>query len=210
MLSKIESIIRECDDLDYEDVLVNYNVYKNPSFVYLKGIGKFKVNNQIIDLESLDSELILSSNHIKVLEVVSLNCKEVITVENLDTFYMYSKKERCVIYLGGFHNEIRKILLCKLYDFNNSLHFYHSGDIDAGGFYILRHLIYDTKINFKTKLMDVATLEKYKDKCIRLTDLDKKKLELLKNDNLIRIYKDVIDYMLVNDVKLEQENIVYD
>lgn len=210
ILSKIESIIRECDGIDLDDVLVKYNVYKNPSFVYLKGIGRFKVNNQIIDLVDLDSELILSSNHIRNLEVLSLDCKEIVTVENLTSFYEYPSNNRCVIYLGGFHNEIRKKLLISIYNFKPSLIFYHSGDIDAGGFYILRHLMIDTQINFVAKMMDVNTLCNYENDCIKLSERDRERLGFLRNDNIMSSYFDVIDYMLAKNIKLEQENIEYD
>jgi len=36
--------------------------------------------------------------------------------------------------------------------------------------------------------MNIVTLEKYKDKCKSLTGLVRKRLEILKNDNLIKVY----------------------
>lgn len=210
LLSKLERILHEYFDSNEKEILSRFNVFRNPTFLYIKGMGKFKINNQIIDLKDLKSELILSSNHVDNLQVVSLGCTEVITVENLTTFYDYPSFNRCIIYLGGFHNKIRKKLLCKLYEFNRSIPFYHFGDIDAGGFYILNHLIEDTKIPFKTMYMDVNTLKKYSNETIPLTKEDQKRLkQLLQNKNL-NIYKDVFMYMLEHNIKLEQENIIYD
>ncbi len=212
MESKIISIIKLFGgfELDSEEnILENFNIYKNPSFVILKGVGKFKINNQFIDLKLLGSELLLSGNQIEMVEVNGLDCKEVITVENLTSFYDYPETDRCVIYLGGFHNRIRKKLLCKMYEFDKNISFYHSGDIDAGGFYILNHLIEDTDIPFKGRNMDVLTLEEYSDFTVTLTDKEKERISKLRNIGNLCEYKEVFDYMLKKGVKLEQENIKY-
>ncbi len=209
IVSKIEGIINEYYDSDEEEPLLRYNVYKNPTFVYLRGVGRFKINEQVVDLERLNSELILSSHHIEKLEVLDLNCEEIVTIENLTTFYEYPIKNRCVIYLGGFHNEIRRKLLCKLYDFNKKIRYYHSGDIDAGGFYILNHLIEDTKIPFEARNMDIDTLIEYSNYTIGLTDRDKKRIKKLLLNERLKNYYDVLNYMLDNNVKIEQENINY-
>lgn len=209
ILSKIEKIIKECTNLDTEDIISNYNVYKNPTFIYLKGSITIKINNQIIDLNKLSHELILSSNHLKDLELINLSVDNIITVENLTTFYDYPINNNLIIYLGGYHNEIRKNFLLKLFNFNKNLNFYHSGDIDAGGFYILNHLIKDTNINFIAKYMDINTLIKYKDHTKELTKEDIKRLTSLKEQPIMNKYLDVIEYMLKYNVKLEQENINY-
>ena len=209
ILSKIEKIIKECTNIDTEDILSNYNVYKNPTFIYLKGSITIKINNQIIDLNKLSHELILSSNHLKDLELINLSVDNIITVENLTTFYDYPINNNLIIYLGGYHNEIRKNFLLKLFNFNKDLNFYHSGDIDAGGFYILNHLIKDTNINFIAKYMDINTLIKYKDYTKELTKEDIKRLTSLKEQPIMNKYLDVIEYMLKYNVKLEQENINY-
>ena len=208
--SKICSIIKECTDYEEEDCLPHYNVYKNPNFVYIKGNAIFKINKQIINLQDLQTELVLSSNQILNLEVISLSCREIITVENLDSFYNYPSKDRCILYLGGFHNEIRKVLLLKLYNFNSQIPFFHSGDIDVGGFYILNHLIESTNINFNTKKMDIETLIKYKNYAIKLTSYDKVRLQKLKENKNMQKYQSIFNYMEKENIKLEQENIDYE
>ena len=199
--TKIEKIIIECTNNQNEDILSNYNVYKNPTFIYLKGNITLKINKQIIDLNKLSNELILSSNHLRDLEILNLSVNNVITVENLTTFYDYPINDNLIIYLGGYHNEIR--------NFNNQLNFYHSGDIDAGGFYILNHLINNTGIKFIAKDMNIETLLKYKNYTKELTKEDIKRLTSLKQQENMYSYLDVIEYMITNKVKLEQENINY-
>lgn len=210
--SKIVKIIKECLNLidnNDEDILMRFNVIKNPTFIYIKGKGKFKINDCVIDLEKLESELILSSNHLNILEILSLNTKKVITIENLTSFYDYKETNSLVIYLGGFHNQIRKEFLLKVKEFKKDLEFYHLGDIDAGGFYILNHLITDTGINFRTSKMDILTLNLYKDSCNQLTKEDRKRLNDLKSIETLKDYYEVFAYMLDNNIKLEQENINY-
>lgn len=210
--AKIIKIIKEIlniSDLDNDSILLKFNIVKNPTFIYIKGKGKFRINTVEIDLEKLDSELILSSNHLKKLEILSLNVEKIITIENLTTFYDYKDLSSLIIYLGGFHNQIRKEFLLKLKKYKNNLKFYHLGDIDAGGFYILNHLINDTGIKFQTIRMDIATLKQYKNYGDTLTIEDKKRLNDLKNIANLKDYQEVINYMLEENIKLEQENIDY-
>ena len=80
----------------------------------------------------------------------------------------------------------------------------HFGDIDAGGLWIHNHLCKITGINFGLFCMSEKELEDpvYK-KCLRkLSENDITRMQELKD---IPDYKDVVDYMLKNKVKLEQE-----
>ena len=52
--------------------------------------------------------------------------------------------------------------------------------------------------------MDIETLVTYYDKTHPLTIEDVKRLERLKDDEC---FKGVVEYMLANNVKLEQENV---
>ncbi len=77
-----------------------------------------------------------------------------------------------------------------------------------GGFFIHEHLCKITGIPLHLYKMAITQLKdtKYRHCLQRLTDKDKIRLmSLLKNDT----YKDVISYMLDNNIKLEQEIISY-
>lgn len=219
--SKIAKIVREIwvndnsnfiDDfgnMDADDVLAQYNIFKNPTFIYIRGKGKLKVYNQKINLSDMNNELLLSSNHLENLSVIELENKNVITVENLTTFYDFPLDNSLVVYLGGFHNQVRRDFLLKLYNANCNLKFYHCGDIDAGGFYILNHLIEKTNIPFEPIMMDEKVLIKYKKYTKELTDEDKIRLKKMMTKDSMKKYYSTLDYMLENNVKLEQENIDY-
>ena len=174
---------------------------KNPGFIYLNGQIKISLNGQVVDIGKLNSPFSLTTENIKLLKILEIKDDNVLTIENLTSFYDTVLDNTLIIYLGGYHNALRRELLLKIFQFNSMLNYYHFGDIDAGGFYIYLHLIEKTKIPFKTIAMDKDVLIKYQEYTKRLTANDRKRLIKLKDV----IDNDVIGYMLENDCKLEQE-----
>lgn len=188
---------------DKDHVLENLNIVNNPGYVYAKGNGRITVSGQVIDFGSLDGDLGLSSALLDNIESVQVYASKVITIENLTTFNSYVDKDAFVIYLGGYHNSIRRKLIRKIHEQNPDLAYFHYGDIDAGGFNILLDLRAKTGISFAPYNMDVATLEKYKDYTKKLTENDKSRLKNLLGGE----FDLVVRYMLEHDCKLEQEAI---
>ena len=188
---------------DKDHVLENLNIVNNPGYVYAKGNGRITVSGQVIDFGSLDGDLGLSSALLDNIESVQVYASKVITIENLTTFNSYADKDAFAIYLGGYHNSIRRKLIRKIHEQNPDLAYFHYGDIDAGGFNILLDLRAKTGISFVPYNMDVATLEKYKDFTKKLTENDKSRLKNLLGGE----FDLVVRYMLEHDCKLEQEAI---
>jgi len=188
------------------DVLAQANIIKNPGYVYMKGNVVISCSGEIIDLKKLYGEIGLSTSLIENLEVKSIGAKRVITIENLTTFHSYISKDDFVIYLGGYHNEVRRKFLVKLYKSCFDAEFFHWGDIDLGGFRIFNHLKSKTGIPFIPLYMDKSTLLKFKDYLKPIEDMryidDLKKL--LSQKEYMEFYE-VIAYMIENSVKLEQE-----
>ncbi|MBR3336772.1 MAG: hypothetical protein IKG26_07045 [Bacillus sp. (in: Bacteria)] len=91
--------------------------------------------------------------------------------------------------------------LVNTYANNPDIDYYHYGDIDAGGFYILLHLREKTGVEFKPMNMDVETIATNVDYAKPLTENDKRRLKNLLNGE----FNDVVTYMLENNCKLEQE-----
>lgn len=189
--------------IENEDEMLEYfNILKNPTCVYIKGDMVFKIHDQVIDLKQVDHEFVLTKKHLESLEIISVHNKKIMTVENLTSYYCVEPKDTLVIYLGGYHNSEKRKFLLHLYDFlKDSVSYYHFGDIDAGGFYIYFDLISKTNIPFHTYKMDEETLKEYSTYTKPLTKRDIHNLNLLnKQYNL-----SVIQYMLKNNIKLEQE-----
>ena len=194
-------------------MLEECGIVHTPTYVMLKGNVRLMLGGQKIDLSLLQGDIALSTESLKGLQDVAVLGARVVTVENLTSFHDYPAGKDCMIYLGGFHNQVKRDFLLYLYERNREKEYRHFGDIDAGGFYILEHLKRKTGIRFRPLYMDVETLRRYQEDRKPLTGNDRKRLMQLKEELDGRVeqgmektdYRDVIDYMLEHNCKLEQE-----
>ena len=206
---KVAKVIKDfdaqCNVESDDDILAEYNIVKNSTYVLIKNAFVFKLNNATIDLDSLGFEYSLSDEMIKALVPIKISAERVITVENLTSFYGLQDSKALIIYLGGYHNHTKNMLLQRIKNIFPKDEYYHFGDIDAGGFYILNHLKEATGISFKPYKMGIAELETNIGKLKSLTENDKKRLTLMRQDSRFLEFQEVITYMLEHNVKLEQE-----
>ena len=202
IVNKVISLIYEFGDFpEKEQVLGNLNIIKNPTYVNFKGSGSITIKGQKIDLSNLNSDIAISSIMLPDIEKIEVVGKAVITIENLTSFHTFYDKDMFVIYLGGYHNSIRREFIKKIYCQNSDIAFFHFGDIDAGGFYILEHLRQQTGVDFIPYKMNVDTIMKFSKYTKRLTENDRNRLMRLVDGE----HGEVVRYMLENDCKLEQE-----
>ncbi len=206
--AKVINIIKEFDpnaeNIDKEDILKNYNIVSNYSYTLIKHKLLFKLGDAVIDLNKLPYDFALSNHMIRDLEIMKTDIIKVITVENLTTFYGLNE-DALIIYLAGFHNNIKQQLLKKIYETYPNAIYLHFSDIDFGGFWIYHNLKVKTGIPFKPYKMSIKELEDNKKNLKKLTVNDVNRLEsLLENSKFVEFY-DVIRYMLKNNCKLEQE-----
>lgn len=202
--SKVISLMFEFGSFPEKDqVLGNLNIIKNPTYVNFKGVGKISIKGQVIDLSDLKGDIAISSSMLDDIDHIQVIGKGVIAIENLTSFHTFDSRDMLAIYLGGYHNTVRREFIKKLARQNPNTIFYHFGDIDAGGFYILEHLKTQTKVDFKPFKMDIETLKAYSQYTKALTENDKIRLGRLVNGH----YGPVVKYMIENDCKLEQEAI---
>lgn len=206
---KVISIIRRYFPAEEEDdrqLLAQYHILQNPGHLIMKGHGILQIKDSIVHIEDFKEGITLSGADVHEAKLISIHDTSILTIENLTSFYQCEREDTLIIYLGGYHNTIRRDFLKQLYSQFPDLIFLHSGDLDAGGFQILEHLKMKTGIPFKPYKMDTETLRKHIRYAVKLTANDRKRLE-----NLIHIpeYAEVIAYMLRYNVKLEQEQIDY-
>lgn len=202
--SSVRSLLYKYGEYDNKDtVLEEHNIIKTPSYVMVKGKCILHCGQEI-NLSKIEGDIGLSTQTLKSLSFVELNGADVITIENLTNFHKYQSKDELVIYLGGFHNSVKRDFIKLVSKCNPNTKFKHFGDIDAGGFYILEHLINKTGIDFKPYNMDINVLEKYKKYWLPLTENDKSRLKIFLSKNTD--YSEVIEFMLCNNCKLEQES----
>lgn len=196
-----------------ETVFEELGIVATPTYVMLKGNGEVDLFGQRIDLSKMNGDIALSTASLQGLSRVRVKGKRVVTVENLTSFHDYSIKDDFVIYLGGFHNRVKRDFICFLYEQNEGKEYRHFGDIDAGGFYILEHLKRKTGVPFVSFCMGKETLVKYRECALDLTENDRKRLrdlrgvlgEQMRAGKCVEDYGEVIEYMLEEGVKLEQE-----
>lgn len=185
-----------------ETVFEEHDILKTPSFIMAKGMGILHLG-QKIDLSKTGGEIGFSANVLKNMEYADLCGADVITIENLTSFYRYECKNEMAIYLGGFHNSAKRQFIKMLARHNPRAKFRHYGDIDAGGFYILEHLIAKTGINFEPFRMGIEDLQSCRAHWLPLTENDRRRIKLLLEKK--PRYSEVLQYMLENSCKLEQE-----
>ena len=214
LAGKLAQLLYQYGEFQEKDaVLEECGIVHTPTYVMLKGNVRLMLGGQKIDLSLLQGDIALSTESLKGLQDVAVLGARVVTVENLTSFHDYPAGKDCMIYLGGFHNQVKRDFLLYLYERNREKEYCHFGDIDAGGFYILEHLKRKTGIRFRPLYMDVETLRRYKEDRKPLTGNDRKRLMQLKEELDGRVeqgmektdYRDVIDYMLEHNCKLEQE-----
>lgn len=211
---RVEALLFQYGEFEEKDsVLEECGIVHTPTYVMIKGNGRIRLGTQEIDLSALKGDIALSTESIKELESVAVQGRRVVTVENLTSFHEYGNREDFVIYLGGFHNKIKREFLTFLYAQNQEKEYRHFGDIDAGGFYILEHLKRKTEIPFTSLYMDAETLCRYADCTKLLTNHDRIRLERLEKEleqksqtgALTEDYRAAIRFMLEKGCKLEQE-----
>lgn len=199
--------------LQEEEILEEYNIYRNPSWLMMKGNVKFQIVSgstvREIELQMFGGGMGVSNQDI---ENIGWNpetpMEKVITIENLTSFHQWSAGNdtpTLCIYLGGYHNRIKRLFLQKLYRAYPGAEYYHFGDMDCGGFRIWKDLCIKTGIPFKPLHMDAATYNLYSEYGRELTEQDKKTLELMREDPFFEEQKEVFVSMLKKGVKLEQE-----
>ena len=208
--STIESILFDYTDdvVEKDDILGYYNLYENPTYVLIKGNARICFDESAIELSEMPGGIALSNGSLAGIHKISVKTDKVITVENLTTYHDCDEPDAVYIYLGGYHNTSKQKLLELIYENNGDKEYYHEGDLDVYGFLILENLISKTQIPFKPLLMDVETIERFYRAGLykTLTARDRKMIDS-KKDGQLSAYKDVLEYMLEYNCKVEQESI---
>lgn len=187
------------------DILAEYSIYQTPNYVYLKGNVTLDIDGEILKIDGLRQGIGVSGEDIARLSLLDAGgIKRILTIENLTTFFRWQEEGSLILYLGGYHNSVRRVLLKRIFEQLPLAEYLHFGDIDAGGFEIYEDLCRKTGIPFRLYRMDEETLKKYEKYGKRLTENDQKRIRrMLENRTLP--YVKTLQYMLEKDIKLEQE-----
>ena len=201
---RFDSVIENCSDEKDANaaILEECNIFANPSYVYFKGNASITFENGTVFRVSPDIPLALSSASIGRIGSFEIADARIMTVENLTSFNRMNAADTFLIFLSGYHNSTKQSFLQKIYRQNAGKAYYHFGDIDPDGFFILENLRTKTHIDFKPYKMGILELEKYAAfvKPLEENDITKAKSLISKGR-----YAEHLDYMLQHNCKLEQE-----
>ncbi len=198
------SLIENCaDEKEVNKVILEEcNIFANPSYVYFKGNGTIFFENGNITKTCSEIPFAISSASIEKIYSFEITDSKIMTVENLTSFNRINNSDTFYIFLSGYHNSAKQNFLKKIYSQNAEKEYFHFGDIDPDGFYILENLRSKTSIAFKPYKMGISELENYSDytKTLEENDISKAKALIDKG-----CHKEIMEYMLQHNQKLEQE-----
>lgn len=199
-------------ELDDTALLAELGIIEHPSHLLIAGPLVFSTPQGKIDLGAFYPDLGLPAEMIPDLEILESEAQAVITIENKTSFYQYLREGpagHLVIYLGGYHNRARRRLLEILAAYfskeKRTIHFYHWGDLDLGGFQIWHHLGAKTGISFEPFLMDIQTYLRYCHRGQPLGESYLNKLAALLEKPDYKIFHPLIVLMLEKKIRIEQE-----
>lgn len=183
-------------------ILEEYHIFSNPSYIFFKGNVEIFYADGVSIKVTPDKPIAILSETIAGINTIKIYSDRVITVENLTAYNRIKDSASTFIYLSGYHNTAKQNFLKKIAEHNKSVLWYHFGDIDPDGYFILKNLVDKTGIPFTPLYMDTGQLRIYQKYCRHL-----EKNDIVKARTLIELgfYKEVMEFMLENDCKLEQE-----
>lgn len=214
---------RDLLGLEPQEVLEEFLIFKNPSWIMLKG-GPYA--------ESFPGGFGVTEEDVqKLVFDPARNITDILTIENLTSFHQWQpetdflegcgeieerkesktasevpRKASLVIYLGGYANRAKREFLQRLREIYPRARFWHCGDIDCGGFRIWKSLCEGTGIYIRPCRMDIDTYRTYLPTGRPLTDHDRKELLAMGDDPFYEGQRDLFREMLAQGVKLEQES----
>ena len=188
-------------------LLGEHNIHANPTYVYVRGNGEFLLKNGTVLRLTSENPIAFSAETIQNIDKIVIDNEKAMTIENLASFHRICEQDTFYIFLSGYHNTLKQHFIKRLAQENPKLRWYHFGDLDPDGYYILEHLKRGTGIDFEPFHMGVDDLIKFEEYGKKLSEIDRKKANILMDSGL---YYRELSYMIEKNVKLEQEIIAWE
>lgn len=209
-LQSVCSILRKYSNKDFgegellDEILLVYHIAREPQKLCIKGKAIINILGTEVDISGFSEGIEFQASDLINIKSVKLMAPKFMTIENRTSYLRYSKDDVVVFYLGGYANRYQRDFIKMVYASNKDTCYLHFGDIDAGGFWIHHNLCEVTGVNFELFSMSADELENREfESCLHeLSSNDRARLQELKK---IDAYEDVVQYMIRNNVKLEQE-----
>ncbi len=199
--------------LNPADVLREMGLVANPNHLYLSGPWQLTDSDgQIMSLAEFHPSVGIPAALANKLRRVEVETTKVICVENLATFYeliRYEGQGIATLCLWGNPSPVtRHLLRCLVNSLPDSIPLLLWADIDYGGLNILAQLRGTVSPRFTPYRMDIPTLQTHTQWAHPLSKNDQHNLTQIRQQAKLQDMTPLIDYMLLADIKLEQEAIV--
>ncbi len=181
-----------------------------PEYIALAGPLQLRVSGQLCDCAPFAPSLALPAPLIRQAEIAGCSATALLTVENATTFVDVCRQrpvDLLVIYTAGFASPTLTQFLRRFHAAMPGCTVWHWGDLDAGGFRILRHL--RKSVPLQALAANPALLDHHRPHLKPLTDNDRQSLAALRPDPVLADCRALIDQMLTENLKLEQEVLVF-
>lgn len=195
---------------DDSALLRAHYVERAPEYVPLAGAIRLAIGERQIDLTPFAASVALPANLLRTAKLLECDARAIITVENLSSFnelVNVRPPDMVVLYIGGFASPSVITFLKSLRAMSPNIPLWHWGDIDVGGLRILAHL----RANLDPVLvagMDTAVLTSHRAFARPLTVREQNALQELTLSPWLRDCIPLIDKMLQENLKLEQEAVL--
>ncbi len=200
-----EYLERPCKEDELEDkILEDYHIVRERQKLCLKGDITIRIAGKELNLGVFAAGVEFFADELNRLEWIHVHTPHFMTVENRTSWLRLKIPDTALFYLGGYSDRVQRDCLKKVFRDNPELTFWHFGDIDAGGLYIHEHLCRVTGIPFRLYRMYRKELEdpRFQSCLLPLTKQDRIRLKSLEKEET---YRELVMYMLEQNVKLEQE-----
>ncbi len=197
-------------DLSSPEILRELGLVANPGHLYLYGPWQFVDDQgQVTSLTGFYPSVGIPAALAAHVQRVSLDTGRVVCVENLASFYEFVRREgrglAALCLWGNPSPATRHLLRCLAQAPSRRAQPLLWADIDYGGLNILAQLRQQVSTDFAPYRMDMATLDAYARWAHPLSAGDERNLSRLRHHPALTDMVPLIDHMLLQGLKLEQE-----
>jgi hypothetical protein len=220
--SIILGIIRKYDlslgeDLSVDEILAEVGIEKTTTELFIKAPMSIWYKRNLLDLTNFPYGVALNTQTFKLIEVENVKIAKLISIENKANFLKACEEaeaDTAIVFSSGFYNPSQRKFLSRVREValqgNPECQFYHSGDMDLGGFNIFNHIkkmvlpeLQPYNMNSEVFQVNLDYAEDIKDNEYRV------KIEKLLLDINFEEFHDLIRLMVDKGKILEQECLLF-
>lgn len=193
-----------------KELLRELNLVANPNYIQLAGNWQLTIQNgEILSLGGFSPSVGFPAAQVENLHAAAIHAEALLCIENLTTFHEFVRTDQAqnkyatLCLMGNPSPAIRQLL--KRIPAETPIHVW--ADMDYGGFNILSMLRREILTSIQPYKMDIETFEKHAHLARPLTQNDVRNLQRLLKRRELHDLVPVIEHLLHQELKLEQEAI---